>query len=215
MKISSFYYNDMSDYDNFLEKFINDIDEKFFGTGYSSLNIGRFINFFRTEITKYIDIKFQKKVHLVVLLPKNDQPFIEKSLKNQKEEIKIYLSYDKIKDLLNGEYFEYQEYIEMLLEQIDSEVNQEITNDFNDYLIIQMKQLSELCYGELSSVYSQSFIQNNLKKPYSWMKLARQSAIFNDYYNYYKQDKMAHKEDFLRFLKMLILQCEIDIHHPR
>jgi hypothetical protein len=80
MKISSFYYNDMSDYDNFLEKFINDIDEKFFGTGYSSLNIGRFINFFRTEITKYIDIKFQKKVHLVVLLPKNDQPFIEKSL---------------------------------------------------------------------------------------------------------------------------------------
>ena len=204
MKISSFYYNDMSEYDNFLEKFVKDINEKFYGTGYSSLNIGRFINFFRTEITKYIDIKFQKKVHLIVLLPKNDQPFIEKSLNNCKEEIKIYLSYDRVKDLLNGKDYDYQEYIEMLLEQIDTEVNQEITTDFNDYLIIQMKNLSNICYGELSQVYSQSFLENNLKKPSSWIKLARQSSVFNDYYNYYKQDKEAHKNDFLRFLKLLI-----------
>ena len=58
MKISSFYYNDMSEYDNFLEKFIRDIDAMFYGRGYNSVNIGRFINFFRTEITKYIDIKY-------------------------------------------------------------------------------------------------------------------------------------------------------------
>ena len=71
MKISSFYLNDISEYDNFIEKFIDDVDIKFYGTGYNSLNIGRFINFFRTEITKYIRIKFNKKVHIVLTLPKN------------------------------------------------------------------------------------------------------------------------------------------------
>lgn len=204
MKISSFYYNDMSEYDNFLEKFIRDIDAMFYGRGYNSVNIGRFINFFRTEITKYIDIKFHKKIHLIVLLPKNEQPFIEKTLNNKKEEIKIYLSYDEIKSLLEGYNKGYEEYIERLLDEIDSSVNQEITHDFDDYLIIQMKNLSELCYGELSQSYSKSFIENNIKKPESWIKLARQSAIFNDYFNYYKQDKEAHKNDFLRFLKMLM-----------
>ena len=111
MKISSFYYNDMSEYDNFLEKFIRDIDAMFYGRGYNSVNIGRFINFFRTEITKYIDIKFHKKIHLIVLLPKNEQPFIEKTLNNKKEEIKIYLSYDEIKSLLEGYNKGYEEYI--------------------------------------------------------------------------------------------------------
>jgi len=203
MKITSFYYNDMSEYDNFLEKLINEIDERFYGTGYNSLNVGRFIGFFRNEVTKYIDIKFNKKIHLVVLLPKNDQPFIEKSLVNRVEEIKVYLSYDRIKDLLNGSDSFYAEYIESLIEQIDSEVNQEISTDFNDYLIIQMKNLVTLCYGELTQSYSKSFISNNLKKPESWVKLARQSAIFNDYYNYYKQDKASHKTVFTKFLQML------------
>ena len=79
MKISSFYLNDISEYDNFIEKFINDIDMKFYKTGHNSLNIGRFINFFRTEITKYIQIKFNKKIHIVLTLPKNEVELIEKS----------------------------------------------------------------------------------------------------------------------------------------
>ena len=203
MKISSFYLNDISEYDNFIEKFINDIDMKFYKTGHNSLNIGRFINFFRTEITKYIQIKFDKKIHIVLTLPKNDVELIEKSNTSSREQIQICLWYDNIRNILNGEYPEYPEYISMLIEQIDAVVNSEPTHDFNDYLILQMNNLVQICYGELTSSYSKEFIFNNLKKPESWVKLARQSAIFNDYYNFFKQDKAKNKEFFLMFLKKL------------
>ena len=93
----------------------------------------------------------------------------------------------------------------MLVEQIDSTVNAEPTHDFTDYLVLQMNNLVQICYGELSSVYSQDFIKNNIKKPQSWVKLARQSAIFNDYYDFFKQDKENHKECFLMFLKKLYI----------
>lgn len=205
MKISSFYLNDISEYDNFIEKFIEDVDMKFYGTGYNSLNIGRFINFFRTEVTKYIRLKFNKKVHIVLTLPKNNLELIEKKSTSSQEQIQICLNYDNIKDILNGEYTDYPEYITMLVEQIDSTVNAEPTHDFTDYLVLQMNNLVQICYGELSSVYSQDFIKNNIKKPQSWVKLARQSAIFNDYYDFFKQDKENHKECFLMFLKKLYI----------
>lgn len=205
MKISSFYLNDISEYDNFIEKFIEDVDMKFYGTGYNSLNIGRFINFFRTEITKYIRLKFNKKVHIILTLPKNNLELIEKRSTSSKEQIQICLSYDNVRDILNGDYQDYPEYITMLVEQIDSTVNAEPTHDFTDYLVLQMNNLVQICYGELSSVYSQDFIKNNIKKPQSWVKLARQSAIFNDYYNFFKQDKENHKECFLMFLKKLYI----------
>ena len=205
MKISSFYLNDISEYDNFIEKFIEDVDMKFYGTGHNSLNIGRFINFFRTEVTKYIRLKFNKKVHIVLTLPKNNLELIEKKSTASQEQIQICLNYDNIKDILNGEYTDYPEYITMLVEQIDSTVNAEPTHDFTDYLVLQMNNLVQICYGELSSVYSQDFIKNNIKKPQSWVKLARQSAIFNDYYDFFKQDKENHKECFLMFLKKLYI----------
>lgn len=205
MKISSFYLNDISEYDNFIEKFIEDVDMKFYGTGHNSLNIGRFINFFRTEVTKYIRLKFNKKVHIVLTLPKNNLELIEKKSTSSQEQIQICLNYDNIKDILNGEYTDYPEYITMLVEQIDSTVNAEPTHDFTDYLVLQMNNLVQICYGELSSVYSQDFIKNNIKKPQSWVKLARQSAIFNDYYDFFKQDKENHKECFLMFLKKLYI----------
>lgn len=205
MKISSFYLNDISEYDNFIEKFIEDVDMKFYGTGHNSLNIGRFINFFRTEVTKYIRLKFNKKVHIVLTLPKNNLELIEKKSTSSQEQIQICLNYDNIKDILNGEYTDYPEYITMLVEQIDATVNAEPTHDFTDYLVLQMNNLVQICYGELSSVYSQDFIKNNIKKPQSWVKLARQSAIFNDYYDFFKQDKENHKECFLMFLKKLYI----------
>lgn len=204
MKVSSFYYNDISKYENFLEKFSEEVCDKFYGTGYNSLNIGRFIHFMRTEITKYIDINFHKKICLKILFPKNEQPFIEKNVIEDKEEIKVYLSYDIVKAILNGNYEDYEDYLSMIIEQIDTNI-ETTNNEFNNYLTIQMKNLSILCYGELSQTYSKTFLEHNIKKPDAWIKLARQSSIFNDYYNYYKQDKKAHKNDFLRFLKMLYM----------
>ena len=139
MKISSFYLNDISEYDNFIEKFINDIDMKFYKTGHNSLNIGRFINFFRTEITKYIQIKFDKKIHIVLTLPKNDVELIEKSNTSSREQIQICLCYDNIRNILNGEYPDYPEYISMLIEQIDAVVNSAgvacfLTSDESSYV---------------------------------------------------------------------------------
>lgn len=209
MKISSFYYNDMSQYENFLEKFSEDVYERFYGTGYNSLNIGRFINFLRTEITKYIDVNFHKKVHLIVLLPKNEQPFIEKTYNDKKEEVKVYLSYDIVKQILNGNYDDYEDYLSMIIEQINTVIDSQ-PSEFNDYLVIQMKNLSQLCSNELRQSFSETFIENHLKNPKSWVKLAKKSSIFNDYYNYYKQDKESHKDAFLKFLKMIILYvCKI------
>ena len=91
----------------------------------------------------------------------------------------------------------------MLIEQIDSVVNTEPTHDFTDYLILQMNNLVQICHGELSVVYSTEFLKNNIKKADSWIKLSRQSTIFNDYYNFFKQDKVSHKECFIAFLKKL------------
>lgn len=203
MKISSFYLNDISEYDNFVEKFIQDINDKFYGTKFNSLNMGRFINFFRTELSKYIKLKYNKKVHIIVSLPRNDVSIIEKIHNSSNEKIQVCLCYEKVKNILNGEYTAYLDYITMLIEQVDSIINQEETHDFNDYLIIQMDNLVQICIGELKTSYSKEFIFNNIKKPTSWIKLARQSSIFNDYYNFFKQDKEKNKEHFLMFLKKL------------
>lgn len=203
MKISSFYLNDISEYDNFIEKFINDIDMKFYGTGFNSLNIGRFINFFRVEISNYINVKYNKKIHIIITLPRKDIQLIEKNRVNTQEQIQICLCYDNIKNILNGEYENYPDYINILIEQVDSVINSEETHDFNDYLIFQIDNLAQICFGELTSSYSKEFILNNLKKPESWVKLARQSTIFNDYYNFFKENKEKNKEYFLLFLKKL------------
>lgn len=209
MKITQFYYNDFGDYDNFLEKLIQDVEEQFYGKGYTSINISRLINFFRQRLTKYVYIKFQKNVHVIVLLPKNDQPLIDRGLKNRQEEIRIYLSYDKVKALLNGSYKGYRQYLETLIDQINSTVQTEPTTDFNDYLVIELDNLAQLCAGELLQVYSKTFVNHSIKKSESWIKLSRQSSIFNDYFNYYKQDKQAHKMIFLKFLKTLLENVEL------
>lgn len=203
MKISSFYLNDISEYDNFIEKFVNDIDMKFYGTGFNSLNIGRFINFFRYELSKYINIKYNKKVNIIVTLPRADIQLIEKNISKSKEQIQICLCYDNIKNILNGNFKEYPDYINILIEQIETIINSEETHDFDDYLILQINNLVQICSNELKSSYSKEFILNNIKKPTSWLKLARQSAIFNDYYTFFKQDKEKNKDYFLMFLKKL------------
>ena len=43
MKISTFYLNDISDYDSFITKLSDDVYENFYGKGYNSLYISKFI----------------------------------------------------------------------------------------------------------------------------------------------------------------------------
>ena len=52
-------------------------------------------------------------------LPKNEVELIEKSNTSSREQIQICLCYDNIRNILNGEYPDYPEYISMLIEQID------------------------------------------------------------------------------------------------
>lgn len=205
MKISSYYLNDISEYENFISKIDNDIHMKFYNTGFNSLNLRRFVNYIRKEFSKYIDIKFNKTFNVVILLPKNDNNLIEKIFDDKKEKIQIYLCYDKIKNILSGNYSNYTEYLNEIIEQIESIVQDNETHDFNDYLIIKMDKLAELSASELKCSYSKDFLLNNIKKPTSWVKLARQSAIFKDYYNFYKQDKENNKKYFILFLKQLYL----------
>lgn len=206
MKISSFYLNDISDANEFIDKLISNLDELFYEKGFNPINIGKFIQVLRQQFTKYFTSKFGKEVYFKISLPKNNENFIDKKILDNQSFIQIHLSYDIVKN-----YMEYgnniTDYILMLIEQIESVLNAQ-NQQFNNYLIIQMKVLTDICYNELS-VYSQSFIKNNLLKPIYWYKFAKQSSIFNDYYNFYQEDTVKNKTVFAKFLKSLLKRCEI------
>jgi hypothetical protein len=206
MKISSFYLNDISEYDNFIEKFVNDIDMNFYGTGYNSLNLGRFIKYFRTELVKYINLKYDKKLKIIITMPRSESMLLDKTIHNTDEIIQIYLSYENVKNILNGVYNHYPDYVSEIIEQIDTIINSEPAHEFNEYLIIQMDNLIQICKNELLLSYSKSFIINNLKQPTAWVKMARQSSVFKDYYQFYQINKMENKNYFLAFLKKLYIE---------
>lgn len=206
MKISTFYLTDISEYDNFTTKLSNDINENFFNTGFSSLNISRFINFFRSEVSKYIRLKYNKKYRLVVLLPRNNKELIEKIVENKIETIEIYLKYEIVKEILEGLNSDYIDYLNSIIEQVESYLTTDMTHNFSEYLVIQMPNLSKLCANELKIIYSQDFLKNNLKEPKSWKNIARQSTIFNDYYNFLKEDVNMNKSYFIQFIKLLYSQ---------
>lgn len=203
MKISTFYLTDISEYDDFINKLYNDINENFFNTGFSLLNISRFINFFRLEVLKYIKIKYDIKYHLIVLIPRNDKELIEKTIENKIETMTICLNYEIIKGILEGNNNDYITYLNNIIEQVNICLNDNSTHSFSEYLVIQMKNLSKICCNELKTIYSKDYLQHNLKQPKSWKNIARQSTIFNDYYVFLKEDIDLNKKYFVQFIKFL------------
>lgn len=201
MKVSSFYLTDISEYDNFITKIVNDIKYNFYGKGVNSITISKLISYLRTELTGYASLKFGKNTIVLVNLPRVDRYLIEKTVENDKDKIKIRLNYDKIKNILCGNYDEYYEYIEEIITQFEDYLQKENTFVFDQYLVVQLDNLSNICAIELSSKIDINTIKKYLIKPYGWIRLARQSSIFNDYYTIFKQDKNMYSKLFSQFLK--------------
>lgn len=205
MKISSFYLNDISDDDEFINKLVSSLDESFSEKGFNPLNIGKFIQALRQQFTEHFSEKFGKNIYFKVSLPKTNSEFIDKKILENQSFIQIHLSYDIIHNYMDYGY-DITDYIMMIIEQIYSVLSSS-QHEFNDYLILQMPNLVDICFNELS-VYSKSFIKNNLLKPLSWYKFSKQSSIFNDYYNFYQEDTVKNKTVFAKFLKSLLKRCE-------
>lgn len=207
MKISSFEKTYNSDYNNDIEIINNNITDLFFDKGVTPLNLGRIIQVFRREFSKYFSRKYNKNIKFMVILPRNNHEFIDKKIVDKREIIRIYLSYEKISNLLLGNDDNFLDYLYMLFDQIESELKC-VSDNFNNYLVIQMDILVDICYNELS-VYSKSFLTNNILKSSSWQKLSKHSCVFNDYYNFYQEDKNSNKKIFNIFLNKLLKRYEI------
>lgn len=206
MKISSFN-NDLEEYDEFSEQLVKDIIANFCYQGFTPTNVGKLIEYLRSTFSQYFTGKYGKDVYFQMVLPKTNSELIEKRVLNNRQIIKVYLSYSLIKNILNGDEECISDYVQTLIDHIDSELSFS-NQQFNNYLIVQMNVLSELAYNELS-VYSKEYLKNNLLKADHWHKFVKQSSVFNDYYNFYKADTNANKQAFASFLKKLVKLCGI------
>jgi len=203
MKISTFYLTDIIDYDSFLQKLSTDIDVQFYGKGYNSLYISRFITYLRQQLKIYALNTYNKKVNVIINLPRIEKRLIEKTVQNDTDCIKIRLNNDKVKSILMGEYYDYIEYISEILDLFIEYIQKENTFEFDRYLVIQIDNLVDICLNELLTKLNSNEIKEKLINQQGWLQLSRLSAIFNDYYNLYCQDKTIYSNIFCIFLKKI------------
>ena len=203
MKISTFYLTDISEYDNFIKKLVEEIDANFYNKGCTPIYRSKIITYLKKELTYYAKIKFNKNVVVCVNLPRIEKNLIEKNIKNDKKYISIRLNYEKIKQILEGDYNNYEEYMEEIIEQFNSAIQEIETFDFDNYLIYQMDNLVNICVSELLSKLNKHYVLNNIVISSGWIKLSRYSSIFKDYYNLYCQDKQQYSNIFCQFLKKI------------
>ena len=201
MKISQLDIAIPEDYDNFSEKLIAYIGENFFEKGYNSIILAKLISYLRKEFFLYAKLKLGKEVNVKILIPRNETHFIEKTIKNNREEIILRYSYQKALNLLNGYNEDFQDDIYDLIQQFETYVLSDQTERYNKYLISQVITLSELCYNELKINFTDEVIKRNLIKQEGWKRLSKKSSIFNDYYNLFNQDKNINSKVFSTFLK--------------
>ena len=201
MKISQLDIAISEDYDNFAEKLISYIGENFYDKGYNSILMAKLISYLRKEFFLYSKLKFNRDINVKVIIPKVETRFLEKNIKNNKEEIVLRYSYQKALDLLNGVNEDFQDDIYDLIQQFETYVKSDQTEQYNKYLISQVITLSELCYNELKITFTDEVIQRNLIKQEGWRRLSKKSSIFNDYYKLFNQDKEKYTKIFSTFLK--------------
>ena len=201
MKISQLDISIPEDYDNFAEKLIENIRKNFFDKGYNSILLAKFISYLRKEFFLYAKLKFNKDINVKILMPRVESKFIEKTIKNKKEEIILRYPHQKALDILNGYNEDFQDDIYELIQQFETFTLSNQTEQFNKYLISQIITLSELSYNELKSFFTNDIIKRNLVKQEGWKRLSKKSSIFNDYYNLFNQDKNVNSKVFSTFLK--------------
>lgn len=201
MKVSSFYLNDISDYDDIIEYLTKTIEDKFFSIGKNSISVSRFISFLKKAIKCYIRLKYQKDISIIMTLPSIDEKLIYHDKKND-DIVKIRLSSDKIYGILDGNYTTFEDYIMEIIEQLDTELTSDCKFSFNSYLTTQLNNMVDVALMELKSTYSDEFLKNNIIKKESWIKLSQHSAVFKDYYIQYMENP-KNKKLFFSFLKLL------------
>lgn len=203
MKVSTLYLTDISDYDNFMQKIISDIESTFVGSHFNSITLSRFISYLRQEFTNYAHIKFDIKTNVIITINRISLNLIEKNVDNNKNVIKIILNLEKIKDLLNGKLDNLEDFISEIIEQFNDFMIENKENNFSQYLSVQIKNLSFICFTELSVKMDKNIIKKFLKHTYGWIKLSHQSSIFNDYYQLFCSDRKQFGKIFFKFIRML------------
>jgi len=202
MKVDAFYLNDISNYDDIVEYISSTIYEKFYGVGKNSIAVSRLITFLKQALRIYIKLKYQKDIHIIMTLPTMDEKIVLHDIRNDNR-VKIRLSYEKITDILNGQFPGLYDFIQEIVEQLETELTSNSKFSFSEYLIVQLNGLSDIALAELRGNYSVGYLKNNIIKKESWIKLARCSNVFKDYYTSY-MDSSKNKELFYKFLKLLI-----------
>ena len=202
MKISSFYLNDISEYDDIVGYLTNTITEKFYGIGKNSISISRFMTFIKRALKSYIRIKYQKDINIIITLPTIDEKLIQHDTQNDNV-VKLRLSYETVVSILIGEYETFNEYIEEIVEQLDTELTSNNKFSFIEYLTTQMPNMVDVALIELKSSFSDEYLRENIVKKDSWIKLSQESSVFKDYYLNYMENT-SNKKLFFTFLKNLV-----------
>ena len=202
MKIDAFYFNDLSDYDDILEYLCSSIESKYYGVGKNSISISQFINFLKQVIKIYIKLKYNKNLTVVLTLQRIEEKLVS-NISDKPNQIRIRLSNDKIGDILNGTYPNFEDYIQELLDQLETEITSQNGFNFNEYLNIQVNGLVNIAMTELKASFSTEYLRENIIKKESWIKLAEKSSVFNDYYTAYMENS-NNKKMFYNFLKLLV-----------
>lgn len=200
MKVAEFYLNDISQYDDISEYLKCTIEDKFYGIGKNSISISRFTSYIKKALKTYIKLKYEKNVSIIITFTSSDEKIVSNDNKNI---VRLRVSYDVISGILNGEYSSYGNFINELLDQLETELNGN-TFKFNEYLVLQMNSLVTIAAMELKSNYSSTYLQKNIVKKESWIKLSEKSSVFNDYYKAYMENSIS-RECFYKFLKSLIV----------
>ena len=199
MKVAEFYLNDISQYDDISEYLRCTIEDKFYGIGKNSISISRFTTYIKKALKTYIKLKYDKTVSVIITFTSSNEKIVSNDNKNI---VRLRVSYDVISGILNGDYPLYSNFINELLDQLETELNGN-TFKFNEYLALQMNSLTTIAAMELKSNYSSSYLQKNIVKKESWIKLSEKSSVFNDYYKAYMENSIS-KESFYAFLKSLV-----------
>lgn len=202
MKISSFYLNDLSDYNDIIEYLTKTIESKFYGIGKNSISVSKFLSFLKKSIKCYIRLKYQKDINIIMTLPIIDEKLVYHD-KSNSDIMKIRLSPDKIYSILNGMYKEFDDYIIEIIEQLDTEITSSNTFSFNSYLVKQIDNMVDVALMELKSSYSDTFLKENIVNKECWLRLSQNSSVFKDYYIQYMENS-SNKKLFFTFLKNLV-----------
>lgn len=202
MKVSSFYLNDISNYDDIVGYLTETIEEKFYGIGKNSISISKFITFLKKAIKIYIRIKYQKDTTIIITLPTIDEKLIQHDSMNDSV-IKIRLLYENVVSILNGQYPGFREYIEELIEQLDIEITSNNKFSFIQYLQTQLDNMVDVALIELRASFSEEYLKTNIIQKDCWVKLSQQSSVFKDYYLNYMENP-SNKKLFFSFLKAIV-----------